>query len=669
LTFRAARTLALCAAATLAAATVCAPAGAAGRPMQLSDLRRVVSLSSPAISPDGKRAVFIVSKIDWGKDRTQRELELIDLTTHVHRTLTYGRKGLSDPAWSNDGTRLAFIALDGSDDDAKPQIFVMPLDGGDARPATHAAGGVDQFAWRPDGGAFAYASSDPEPKHAGAAAARDAFVFTTEPITSRGVPQPAHLFVVPVGGGKAKQLTTGAESVATGEAQSTLSWSADGSTLAFTLAPNAILNDADREHVETVDVATGRRQRLTTHAGFEADPHYSPDGKHIVYVHSAGDNQVNLSEAFVSAPGAGEGTALSRPFDRAVHDVTWLPDSSGILFAAADATSIALVRAPLAGPLARIDLGDLVLGSSLERAVGPDGSLVFVASSTHVPAELYYKTAGGVPVKLTDYNAWAAELGLGDSERITFPTSLGLPGDGVLLTPPGYTAGKKYPLVLAIHGGPTSASVRGFDRFAQLLAARGWLVLEPNYRGSDNLGLAYQRAVLYDPDEGPGKDIMAAVDALRARGIVDERRIAVSGWSYGGIMTAWMISRYHIWSAAVSGASVDDWITDYGVADDSDSDRTLFHGSPFVGGNAAEYRKASAISYVRDVTTPLLIISDVGDNRDPFATSSMYYRALRDNGKTVTFVAYPVDGHFPGDPVRQADVYARWIEYIAQHFR
>jgi dipeptidyl aminopeptidase/acylaminoacyl peptidase len=130
-----------------------------------------------------------------------------------------------------------------------------------------------------------------------------------------------------------------------------------------------------------------------------------------------------------------------------------------------------------------------------------------------------------------------------------------------------------------------------------------------------------------------------------------------------------MISRYHIWSAAVSGASVDDWITDYGVADDSDSDRTLFHGSPFVGGNAAEYRKASAISYVRDVTTPLLIISDVGDNRDPFATSSMYYRALRDNGKTVTFVAYPVDGHFPGDPVRQADVYARWIEYIAQHFR
>ena len=104
-------------------------------------------------------------------------------------------------------------------------------------------------------------------------------------------------------------------------------------------------------------------------------------------------------------------------------------------------------------------------------------------------------------------------------------------------------------------------------------------------------------------------------------------------------------------------------------ADDSESDKALFHGSPFVSNNAAEWRRASAISYVRDVTTPLLILSDTGDNRDPFATSAMYYRALRDNGKQVTFVAYPVQGHFPGDPVRQSDVYGRWLEYIAQHFR
>ncbi len=253
-------------------------------------------------------------------------------------------------------------------------------------------------------------------------------------------------------------------------------------------------------------------------------------------------------------------------------------------------------------------------------------------------------------------------------QTVTFPTSLGISGDAVLITPPGFSPQKKYPLVVYIHGGPTSASVDAFDFYGQVLAARGWLVLRPNYRGSDNLGLAYQRAVLDDADEGPGKDIMAALSAVTARGIVDTSRLAVSGWSYGGIMTAWMISKYHVWKAAVSGASVNDWVTDYGVADDSLSDEDIFHGSPFVGNNAAEWRRDSAITYVRDVTTPVLILSDVGDNRDPFATSSMYWRALRDNGKDATLRVWPVNGHFPSDPVRQMDVYHYWIDYIARHF-
>jgi dipeptidyl aminopeptidase/acylaminoacyl peptidase len=224
-------------------------------------------------------------------------------------------------------------------------------------------------------------------------------------------------------------------------------------------------------------------------------------------------------------------------------------------------------------------------------------------------------------------------------------------------------------MVVYIHGGPTSSSARSFDFYAQVMAARGWLVLRPNYRGSDDLGLAYQRAVFADPEAGPGKDIMAAVNAVRSRGIVDDSRIAVSGWSYGGIMTAWMISKYHIWKAAVSGASVDDWATDYGVSDDSLADVDLFHGSPYIARYADEWRRASAITYAADVTTPVLILSDVGDNRDAFATSSMYWRALRDNHKDATLRVWPVNGHFPRDPVRAADVYHYWIGYIAQHFR
>jgi dipeptidyl aminopeptidase/acylaminoacyl peptidase len=657
------------AAAVFASAT-CVSAPAVARTMQLDDLRKLVGLSSPAISPDGKRAVVVVSRVNWNEDRNDRELDVVDLATHARRALTYDRKGLTDPRWSPDGTKLAFIASEGTGADAHAQVFVLPMDGGDARPVTKAPEGVEQFAWRPDGGAIAYAATDALPKKTGAERFRDGFVVGNTPITTRTAPRPVHLFVIDAdGASKARALTAGEPSVATGEAQSTLSWSPDGKTIAFVLAPNAVLNDADRAHVELVDVASGTLSLATTHAAHESGPRFSPDGKHLAYTHSADDNQITLTEGWVTTPGGGSGAALSQPYDRAVHDLTWLPDSSAILFTAHDGTSTALVRAPLAASPARIDLGDLNISSALDGAIARDGAMVFVATATKQPAELYYRAPNGLPVKLTDYNAVVAALELGTAETIAYPTSLGPRGDAVLTFPPGYVAGRKYPLVVHIHGGPTSASTRQFSRQVQIMAARGWLVLEPNYRGSDNLGLAYQRGVLYDPEDGPGKDIIGALDAVRARGIVDERRIVVGGWSYGGIMTAWMISKYHFWRAAFSGASVNDWATDYGTADDPASDAALFHGSPFVGNNAAEYRRASAISYVHDVTTPVLIVSDVGDNRDPFATSSMYYRALRDNGKDATFFAYPVNGHFPTDPVRTADVFGRWMEYFARHLQ
>ncbi len=642
---------------------------AEARTFQGSDFQRVVGLTAPAISPDGKRAVVVVSRIVWSDDTSSSDLDLVDLATHARRTITHERKDLDAPAFSPDGARLAFLADAGTGDDAQPQVWVMRFDGGDARPITNAGDGVQQFAWRPDGMAIAYTAADPEAKRSGADRFRNSFVFTTEPIVARSLPRPAHLFVVEADGSQTKQITFGPQSVATGEAQSTISWSADGQTIAFTAAPNAILNDEERSHVDLVDVASGKLSRLTQHGADESNPLYSPDGSHIAYLYSRGDGQSNQVEAYVTTPGGGEGTPVSQSCDCYLGDLAWLSDSSGVVFTAPDHTALSMFRAGLAGPPVSMPAGGLRIVSSLQGAVATDGSMVFVASEVQKPQELYVRSKDGTVVKLTNYNDAIAGLTLADAQTVEFPTTLGITGDALLVTPPGFDPTRKYPLVLKIHGGPTSASTRGFDEFAQLMAARGWLVLEPNYRGSTNLGLKYMRGVLYDPDDGPGKDIMAAVNAVRARGIVDDRRIAVSGWSYGGIMTAWMISKYHLWSAAVSGASVNDWITDYGVADDSESDMALFHGSPFVAGNAAEWRRVSAITYAADVSTPVLILSDVGDNRDPFATSSMYWRALRDNHKDATLRVWPVNGHFPNDPVRTLDVYEHWMDYIGAHFR
>lgn len=655
---------------TAALLALCAqPVFAAGpRSITEGDVKRIVSIGSPVVAPDGKSAVIEVTRTNWNEDRRSSELVSVDLESGAQRVLTYDRKGLSDPAFSPDGSRLAFIADKGTGDDALSQVFVMPLDGGDAQPVTEAKAGVDQFVWRPDGKAIAYAAQDAPTDRKGADRFRDSFIFTTEPIVARKPSLPAHLYVVSATGGRAEQLTFGSRSVATGEAQSRLSWSPDGRTIAFTDVPDAILNDESYSRIALLDVATKRVRGLTGHTAWESNALFSPDGKHIAYLSSDGDNQVSLTKLYVTTPEGGPGKAISAPLDRDANDFAWTPDSRALLFDSPDRTSVALLRAPLDGALQRIDLGDLNITSSLLDSMTADGALAFAATSTKQPQELYLRSATGEVRRLTGFNAAIAQLNLGSSQRITYPTTLGIQGDGVLFTPPGFSPSRKYPMVVYIHGGPTSSSYQSFDFWAQVMAARGWLVLRPNYRGSNNLGDAYQHAVLYDPEEGPGKDIMAAVNAVRARGIVDDARVAVSGWSYGGIMTAWMISQYHIWKAAVSGASVDDWATDYGVSDDSLSDVDLFHGSPYVGRNAAEWRRASAITYAADVTTPVLILSDVGDNRDAFATSSMYWRALRDNHKDATLRVWPVNGHFPRDPVRQADVYHYWLDYIAQHF-
>jgi dipeptidyl aminopeptidase/acylaminoacyl peptidase len=642
---------------------------AAARTMQASDFQRLVGLSDPAISPDGKRAVVVVSRVVWNDDTYTTDLDLVDIATHDRRTITHDRKNIATPAFSPDGKRVAFLADAGSGDDAQSQIWVMRFDGGDARPVTNAADGVQQFAWRPDGAAIAYAAADSAPKRTGAERFRDSFVFTTEPITARREPRAAHLFVIAAEGGRATQLTFGPQSVATGEAQSTISWSADGKSIAFTNTPNAILNDAVGSNIDLVDVASGKISRLTNHDANESNPLYSPDGKSVAYAYSRGDGQSNQVEAYVTTPSGGEGVAVSHRCDCYVSDLAWLPDSSGVVFTASDHTVLSMRRTGVNGSLDAVPIGDLRVLSGLQGAIAADGSMVFVASAVKGPAELYVRSKDGITVRLTDYNAATMALDFAGAETVEYPTTLGITGDGLLLTPPGFDPHRKYPMVLKIHGGPTSASVYGFDTFGQLMAARGWLVLEPNYRGSNNLGLAYLRGVLYDPENGPGKDIMAAVNAVRARGIVDDHRIAVSGWSYGGIMTAWMISKYHLWNSAVSGASVNDWRTDYGVADDSASDAALFHGSPYIANNADEWRRASAITYAADVTTPVLILSDVGDNRDPFATSSMYWRALRDNHKDATLRVWPVNGHFPSDPVRALDVYEHWMDFISAHFR
>jgi dipeptidyl aminopeptidase/acylaminoacyl peptidase len=349
--------------------------------------------------------------------------------------------------------------------------------------------------------------------------------------------------------------------------------------------------------------------------------------------------------------------------DRNVEGARWLDDERFIALLT-DGTSKSIWVSDLDGNKNRIDIGNLVPNTF---RVGKNGDIAIVGTSPHEPVELYYmSTVEADMTALTNVNTWADTLAKGEVITVEWETYDGFNADGVLTYPVGYEEGKTYPLVLVIHGGPMGSSKTQFRPMALDMASEGWLVFQPNYRGSNNLGNAYQRAVINDAGEGPGKDVMAGVDKLISMGIVDTSRMAVSGWSYGGYMTVWLTSFYDVWKAAVAGAAVTDWFDWYSMADLNIWSGLGLGGSPWINDNAENYRRQSPITYAHQIKTPTLILSNTYDERVTVSQSYKLFHNLKDNGVETQFIAYPLKGHFPGDPVNQMDVMERWVGWIKE---
>jgi dipeptidyl aminopeptidase/acylaminoacyl peptidase len=393
-------------AAVLALASASAPNLAAG--LSFADLPKLVALSAPQISPDGRSIVVVVRRADYEHDRNERALDVVDVATGRHCALTVWRKGVSSPAWSPEGDRLAFLA----DVDDKSQIFVMPVNGGDAARVTNAPEGVEQFAWRPDGSAFAYVAVDEAPKGKGADQYRDAFKVANNDYLTRRAARPGHIYLVDATGGRPRRLTRGAWSVLVGESSSTLSWSHDGKTIAFGRAANAITDTEDFSTAWVADAATGATRPLTRHTAEERDPFSLPTAP-AALTYCEGDSQVNPRELYLTAPSGGAETNLTRAVDRAVGDFAWLPDNSALYVAVNDGTTNAVFRVPVEGKAARVDLDDVAIESSLDGAVAKDGGIAFVGTTSAWPQEVYYAAPSEAPRRLTDYNEAI--------ERVVFP--------------------------------------------------------------------------------------------------------------------------------------------------------------------------------------------------------------------------------------------------------
>ena len=640
-------------------ASVAAPvATAQNRPLTVDDLRLEVGVSSPEISPDGRSVVVVTSRPNYEGNRFDRALVMVDVATGAQTELTPHRPGVGLPRWSPSGGYLAF--LDSGDEDA-PQIYVLPLSGGEARKVTAAKQGVSAFHWTADGTQFLFTTADIPEEREGEERHNRSFEVGDNSYLTTKAPTSVHLWRIPAEGGEAERLTEGLESI------SDFFVSPDGRTVALGVKPRPHTGEGIRSVIRTLDLESGEQRDLVTDSPVSPGP-FSPDGRFLSFGRSRGpEPYFNPGGVFLQPIEGGTPVDVTAAIDRSLGGIAWLPDGETLLVTGTDLTWQVLWRQPLDGEPSRLDLGPVHMASS--PAVAADGTVAFVGREARRASELYVMdTRAWAPRRLTDFNQALADMRLGAVETVTWDGPDGFEQNGVLVYPPGFQAGVQYPLVLSIHGGPMGTSTEAFSLFNQILAAQGWIVFSPNYRGSSTQGKAFQRAVVNDAGEGPGRDVMSGVEAVKALGIVDEDRVAVSGWAYGGYMTAWLTAHYDGWAGAVAGAAVTDWFDWYSMADMNVWAGFGLGGSPWLNDNAMNYWRQSPMAYAHQIRTPTLILSDTGDERVTVSQSYKLYHALKDNGVEVRFIAYPVPGHFPSDPVHQRDVRRRWVEWIAEHF-
>ena len=651
-----------------------ATAGAQQQKFTFEHLRQVTGVSGVQLSPDGKTAIIDVTRPNYAVDRNESELYAVDVATGAVRQLTAQRKVIAGATFSPNGESVAFLS---PDEGGEMQVWLMPMHGGEARRVTSHPTGVEHFAWRPDGKALAFAAADEPPKREGEDKFITAITLGDQDLFLRKTIEPQHIWLATLDGAAPKRLTSGKWTLEfalpPGSAPSALSWAADGGTIAFAhvVAPQS--GRLDSVHVRLLDVNTGVVRDLSSVRTFENNPVFSPDGRNVAFWQPReGRADLNwVNEVWVAGADGTNRRSVTRPLDRNLYSSQWMPDGKALLVAGNDHDRVGAWIQPIDGGAAKkLDVGDLVISGAYgyDLTAAGKGTIAFTATSWNHPAELYVMdTPDSKPRQLTHFNDWANSVTFGRLERVTWKSDKFEP-DGVVAYPPDFSPQKSYPLVLLIHGGPTSASKVNFSSLAQLMAAEGWIVFQPNYRGSDNLGNTFQASILGDAGAGPGRDVMAGVAMLRARPFVDKSKTAVTGWSYGGYMTSWLIGNYpNEWKAAMAGAPVTNWEDMYNFADGSVALRYSFGGSPWKDGREKAYREQSPITYARNIRTPTLVMTNMEDFRVPPTQAYALYHAMKDNGVETEFIGFTGRTHSSSDPVNARERNRLWIDWVRKH--
>ena len=615
------------------------------------------------ISPDGSHVAYTVRE-------TLMEGEQSEYLTHIwiaktdgsmNRQFTRGQKSVGSPAFTPDGKYLSFTS---TRDSEKPQLYRIPLDGGEAEQLTETENGISRYQWSPDGDRIAYTMTDPptEEDREREKEKRDVILVDENYKFSR-------LYVYDIEEDSSTQLTTGEQHV------SAFDWAPDGDQLVYDYGPTPKIDDNFvTKDIALVPADSGAVTTLVNREGVDANPHFTPDGETVVFTsHGGSPEPIGLSDLYRISVDGSSMEALPKTPDRNVNIVDITDDGRSVLVSESNKTVTSLYQAPLNadGNVERITPEDGVYRSFSAS----NGNLSFGYENSQTPREVYHASLENFSKE--QLSAVYDEIDfpkMGKTELVRWESKDGKEIEGLLTYPVDYEEDEEYPLILNVHGGPAGVYNQRFTGAGsiyalQYFAENGYAILRPNPRGSTGYGKEFRYDNFQDWGFGDYEDLMSGVDKVIDMGVADADQLVEMGWSYGGYMTSFIVTKTDRFKAVSMGAGLSNLISMTGTTDIPTYLRGHMGGNWWEEGLKEVYERHSAIYHMDQVNTPVQIIHGAEDDRVPPSQGKEFYRALKELDVPTEMIMYPRTPHGPREPKFTADVSERILTWFDMHLQ